>query len=74
MMEVKLPIFSSSVQFLHYDRPERIENLTRVEAVFAVAADIGNHGVEIVEHDVLLRCAVAGRPVRLAHGLAQRRG
>ena len=24
------------VQFLHYDRPERIENLTRVEAIFAV--------------------------------------
>ena len=50
----------------------RVEQLSRVEAVLTVAADVGDDRIEIVEHDILLRLAAASvRPVRLAHRLAE---
>ena len=55
MMALKLPIFSSSPVSSRDDRAQRVEQLALVEAVFAVAADVGDDGVEIVEHDILLR-------------------
>ena len=53
------------------DGAERVEQLALVEPVLAVAADLGDDRVEIVEHDVLLRCLpLCVRAVRLLHRLA----
>ena len=41
--------------FLQDDGPQLVENLSLVEAEFAVAARIRDRLIEIVEHDILLR-------------------
>src|SRR6516162_11126450 len=59
------------------DRPQHVEELSLVEAKFAIPADGGAALVEIVEDDVLLRDAALGRravrlPDRLHRGGSDR--
>ena len=73
MIEVKLPICSSARQLVHDDGAQSVEQLSGVELVLAIAANVSDHVVEIVEHDIFLRRTPAVRTVRLAHHLADRR-
>ncbi len=77
-MSVKLRDLQFLAGLVHDDGPQGVEQLARVEPIAFLAADGGDDIVEIVEHDILLRCAFglgvgASRLAhRLRHGVADR--
>ena len=66
MMPVKFLIVQFLAGLVHDDGAQEVEQLAGVEAVALLAADGGDGIVEIVEHDVLLRHALALAPGRRA--------
>jgi hypothetical protein len=73
MMPVKLLSCSSWCSSSLIDGPQAVEQLAHIEPELTVAADVGNDGVEIVEHHVLLRAAPRVWPMRLLDRLANGR-
>jgi len=57
-VEVALLKFCFCAKFILNNGAQLVEQLAGVETVFAVTADLGDHLVEMVEHDIFLRACL----------------